>query len=442
MGKQRLKQKQTQNLTPQQIQFLGVLQLPILSLEKRIEEELEENPALDEEEPEELEENTAIYKGGGGNNQDLETIQIEDSSYSIQEHLTKQLINLNLSDEILFLISYLINSLDDNGFLNRDLYSISSDLLASEGKTYTEKELKLALSILQRLEPAGIGAKNLQECLLLQLEKTYPKEKNTFLIISKYYTAFSNKNFEYLLAKLNLKEEELKSIYSLVERLNPFPAAGFSKNSIPAKYIYPDFKITIVNNDIDLKVNTGNAKHLKVSKYYSDLLSKSNDAETKEFLSKKIEKAKWFKDALQKRELTLKLVMKAIIELQKEFFTSGDEASLKPMKLADVADIVKMDVSTISRVSNSKFIETHFGTFKVKELFSDAFRKDNGEIISTNEIKLKLKSLTLNEDKLKPYTDEKLAELLGDNEYHIARRTVAKYREQLGIETSKMRREL
>ena len=171
MGKQRLKQKQTQNLTPQQIQFLGVLQLPILSLEKRIEEELEENPALDEEEPEELEENTAIYKAGGGNNQDLETIQIEDSSYSIQEHLTKQLINLNLSDEILFLISYLINSLDDNGFLNRDLYSISSDLLASEGKTYTEKELKLALSILQRLEPAGIGAKNLQECLLLQLEK-------------------------------------------------------------------------------------------------------------------------------------------------------------------------------------------------------------------------------------------------------------------------------
>ena len=262
------------------------------------------------------------------------------------------------------------------------------------------------------------------------------------ITISKHYAAFTNKNFEYLLDELNLSEKELKSIYRLIERLNPFPAAKFSKNSIPAKYIYPDFKITIVNNDLDLKINTGNTKNLKVSKYYSDLLSNSNDQETKKFLSKKIEKAKWFKDAMQKRELTLKRVMKTIIDLQKEFFISGDEANLKPMKLADVAEIVKMDISTISRVSNSKFIETHFGTLKVKELFSDAFRKDNGEIISTNEIKQKLKNLTLNEDKLKPYTDEKLAELLGEDEYHIARRTVAKYREQLGIETSKMRREL
>ena len=439
MGKQRLKQKQNQTLSPQQIQFLGVLQLPILSLEKRIEKELEENPALEEEE---LEENKTLYKKGGGNNQDFENIQIEDSSCSIQQHLTKQLINLNLSDEILFLISYLINSLDDNGFLNRDLYSISSDLLVNEGKTYTVKELQLALEILQRLDPPGIGAKNLQECLLLQLEKTYPKEKNAFIIISKYYAAFSNKNFEYLLNELNLTEKELKFIYKLIERLNPFPAAGFSKNSLTAKYIYPDFKITVFNSDLDLKINTGNTKSLKISKYYSDLLSNSNDPETKEFLSKKIEKAKWFNDAMKKRELTLKRVMKTIIDLQKEFLISGDEASLKPMRLADVAEIVKMDISTISRVSNSKFIETHFGTFKVKELFSDAFRKDNGEIISTNEIKQKLKSLTLNEDKLRPHTDEKLAELLGEEEYHIARRTVAKYREQLGIETSKMRREL
>jgi len=441
MGKQRLKQKQNQNLSPLQIQFLGVLQLPILSLEKRVEEELEENPALEEEEEEE-EENITIYKKAGGNNQDFENIQIEDSSYSIQEHLAKQLINLNLPEETLFLINYLINSLDDNGFLNRDLYSISSDLLANEGRTYTEKELQLALEVLQRLDPSGIGAKNLQESLLLQLKQIYPKEKNAFITISKHYAAFTNKNFEYLLDELNLSEKELKSIYRLIERLNPFPAAKFSKNSIPAKYIYPDFKITIVNNDLDLKINTGNTKNLKVSKYYSDLLSNSNDQETKKFLSKKIEKAKWFKDAMQKRELTLKRVMKTIIDLQKEFFISGDEANLKPMKLADVAEIVKMDISTISRVSNSKFIETHFGTLKVKELFSDAFRKDNGEIISTNEIKQKLKNLTLNEDKLKPYTDEKLAELLGEDEYHIARRTVAKYREQLGIETSKMRREL
>ena len=209
-----------------------------------------------------------------------------------------------------------------------------------------------------------------------------------------------------------------------------------------AEYIYPDFTITISNNQLQLELNKSNAKTLKVSKFYSDLLLKTTDIKTKEFLKQKVEKAQWFKDSIEKRENTLKQVMLAIIQLQKDYLISGDECDLKPMKLADVADIVNMDISTISRVSNSKFIETHFGIFKVKELFSDAFRKDNGELISTNEIKSHLREIILTEDKLRPFTDEHLSEILGEKKYHIARRTVTKYRELLGIKTSKLRRKL
>jgi len=439
MGKQRLKQKQYQTLSPQQIQFLGVLQLPVLSLEKRIEEELEENPALDEEER--LEENTVVFKSPSSN-QNVDDFQIADTSNSIQDHLIKQLIDLNLPDSVLFLVEYLINSIDDNGFLNRDLYSISSDLLTNDNNVVSEKELQLALKILQDLDPPGIGAKDLQDCLLLQLKKSYPNEKIAFKIISEYYTPFSNKNFEHLMKNLTLSKKDLKGVYVLIESLTPFPAAGFSINTAPANYIYPDFIISIIDNTLQLKLNKGNVKTLKISKYYSDLLLKTNDNDTKEFLAQKIDKARWFKESMEKRESTLRKVMKAIMELQKDYLISGFETDLKPMKLADIADVVKMDVSTISRVSNSKFIETHFGTFKVKELFSDAFRKDNGEVISTTVIKTQLKEIVLSEDKLRPFTDEKISELLGKDEYHIARRTVAKYREQLGIETAKLRRTL
>ena len=439
MGKQRLKLKQYQTLSPQQIQFLGILQLPVLSLEKRIEEELEENPALDEEEH--LEENTVVFKSPSSN-QNVDDFQIADISNSIQDHLIKQLIDLNLADNVLFLVEYLINSIDDNGFLNRDLYSISSDLLTNTNNVVSEKELQLALKILQDLDPPGIGAKDLQDCLLLQLKKSYPNEKIAFKIISEYYTPFSNKNFEHLMKNLTLSKKDLKGIYVLIENLTPFPAAGFSINTAPANYIYPDFTISVIDNTLQLKLNKDNVKTLKISKYYSDMLLKTNDNETKEFLAQKIDKARWFKESMEKRESTLSKVMKAIMGLQKDYLISGFETDLKPMKLADIADVVKMDISTISRVSNSKFVETHFGTFMVKELFSDAFRKDNGEVISTTVIKTQLKEIVLSEDKLQPFTDEKLSELLGKDEYHIARRTVAKYREQLGIETAKLRRTL
>jgi len=438
MSKQRLRQKQYQTLSPRQIQFLGLLQIPIVALEKRIEEELEDNPALEEDEQEE--ESQQFYTSKITN--DYENFQIEDKSESLNDYLLKQLVGLKLTTDILFLAKYLINSLDDNGFLNRDLYSISSDLLANDNLLISDNDLKIALSIIQNLEPFGVGAKNLQECLLIQLTKN-PNPNNLALkIISEYYSPFSNKNFEHLIKHLKITEKELKEVYRLIEQLNPIPSAGFSKNTTSTEYIYADFTILPSNNKIQLQLNKSNTKTIKVSKYYSDLLVTTNDKETQKFLKQKIEKAHWFKEAIEKRENTLKQVMIAIIQLQNEYFISGIESDLKPMRLADVANIINMDISTVSRVSNSKYIETHFGTFKVKELFSDAYRKDNGEIISTNEIKSHLKKIILSEDKFKPFTDEQLTRVLGKEEYHIARRTVAKYREQLGLETAKLRREL
>ena len=441
MKKQRLEQKQNQNLSPQQIQFLGLLQLPIISLQKRIEKELEENPALEEEEEEEYEKSLDSFQGSYSK-LNFENYQIEDSADSIKDLLTKQLIDLNLNDDLMFLVNYLINSLDDNGFLTRDLYSISSDLLTTNNMSVSEEDLNSALKILQDLDPVGIGSENLQDCLLIQLKKLHPSKKIPFQVISDFYTPFSNKNFEHLIKNVPISEKKLKATYSLIEGLNPFPAAGFSKNSSPIEYIYADFAIIESNGHLQLQMNKGSGKSLKVSKYYSDLLLETKDKKTKDFLKKNVEKAKWFKESTEKREGTLRRVISAIIELQKDYLISGLESDLRPMKLFDVAEIVNMDISTISRVSNSKFIETHFGTFKVKELFSDAYRKDDGELISTNEIKSQLKEIILNENKLRPFTDEQLTELLGKEKYHIARRTVAKYRELLGIETAKLRREL
>lgn len=434
MSKQRLEQKQYQKLSPQQIQFLGLLQIPIVSLEKRIEEELEDNPALEEDE-----ENRTYFSS---NKTDFSDFQIEDKSESLTSYLEKQLVGIELSKGNLFLVKYLINSLDSNGFLSRDLFSISSDLLISDNLDISEVKMINALNVLQNLEPIGVGANSLQECLLIQLKKLYPENKLAFKIITEFYSQFSNKNFENIIKNLGISEEELKSTYSLIESLNPIPANGFFKNEEISEYIYPDFTLLVVNNQLELQLNKSNTKPIKISKYYSNLLNETTDKTTKEFLQKKVEKALWFKEALIKREATLKKVMLAIISLQENYLLSGVESDLKPMKLADIANIVNMDISTISRVSNSKYVETHFRTFKLKELFSEAYKKDDGQVISTNEIKNHLKEIILTEDKTTPYNDEQLAELLGKDNYHIARRTVAKYREQLGIEIAKLRREL
>ena len=439
MNKQRLVQKQYQNLSPQQIQFLSLLQTPIVSLEKRIEEELENNPALEEDEHEEI--NQPLYQKKEGVN-NFEEHQIVEKNESLENYLINQLIDLNLEDDIKFLVKYLINSIDKNGFLNRNIYSISSDILINHNENIEEKKLDEALTILKSLEPIGIGSKNLQECLLIQLKTRFPNEEDAYNIILHHYSSFSNKNYEFIIKKIGLSKIELRKIYELIAKLQPIPSTGFSSQSNTTKYIYSDFTISTINNEIELQINKANTKPVKTSNYYSALLNETKDSKTKEFLSKKIEQANWFKEAIIKREHTLKIVMQAILKLQKDYFLSGAESDLKPMKLSDIAEMVNMDISTISRVSNSKYIETQFGTFKVKELFSEAYIKESGEIISTNVIKNKLKELIAIENKLSPLTDEQLTRELSKHEFNIARRTVSKYREILNIKTAKLRREI
>ena len=446
MNKQRLQQKQYQNLSPQQIQFLGLLQIPIVALEKRIEEELEDNPALEEDE----EEISLSEKSFQNHNATDFQYQIEDKSESLSDYLNQQLIALDIDDNQQFLVKYLISSLDDNGFLNRDLHAITSDLLINNNLDISEHELSKALTVLQELEPYGVGAKNLQECLLIQLTTLHPEKELEKEIITTYYTPFSNKNFEHLSKHLEVDFETLKKAYKTIESLNPIPGNGFSKIANTTAYIYPDFTVTIVNGKLETKLNKSNVKPIKVSKHYQNMLNETEDNATKKFLTEKVEKAIWFQEALNKRNDTLQRVFSSILTIQEAYFFSGNEKDLKPMKLADIAQVVNMDISTISRVSNSKYVATHFGTFKLKELFSEAYRKDNGELISTKEIKSKLQEIIETEDKiipkektiLNPFTDEQLAELLGREDYHIARRTVAKYRENLSIQTAKLRREL
>jgi len=439
MNKQRLQQKQYQNLSPQQIQFLGLLQIPIVALEKRIEEELEDNPALEEDEQEEVILSERSFQQQNTNDFQF---QIEDKSESLSDYLNQQLIAIDIDSNQQFLVNYLINSLDNNGFLHRDLHAITSDLLVNNNLDISELELSNALIILQQLEPFGVGAQNLQECLLIQLKTLHPEKHLEQKIIRDYYTPFSKKNFEYLSKHLEVNFETLKKAYSTIESLNPIPGNGFSKSANTTTYIYPDFTVTIVDGKLETVLNKSNVKPIKVSQYYQNMLKETEDSATKKFLTEKVEKATWFQSAIKKRNETLKNVFSAILTIQERYFLSGNEKDLKPMKLADIAQVINMDISTISRVSNSKYVATHFGTFKLKEIFSEAYRKDNGELISTKEIKSKLQEIIASEDKINPFTDEQLAELLGKEEYHIARRTVAKYRENLGLQTAKLRREL
>tara|TARA_B100001093_G_scaffold520499_2_gene616945 strand:+ start:61525 stop:62865 length:1341 start_codon:yes stop_codon:yes gene_type:complete len=446
MGKQKLQQKLNQNISTKQIQFLNLLQIPITSLQERIQKELEDNPTLEENEENEedvfSENNTGLSNFHNTKN-DFNLVQIEDKKETLENYLSEQLINLELDDKKTFLINYLINSLDSYGFLSSDLHTISNDLLTQEDINIDEEKLGVCLEKLQSLEPVGVGARNLNHCLLLQLEKNFPNEKVAFNILEKHYKYFVNKNFDFLISEYKINENNLKAIYKIIESLNPIPSSGFSKNpNMTIEYITSDFNVTIKNeipviSAIKLKNNS-----IRISKYYIDLLNNTKDKNTSDFLSEKIERARWFKDALIKRESTLLKIVTSIVEYQMKYFVSGAEKDLKPMKLSDIAQNVGVDISTISRASNSKYIETHFGTFKIKELFSEAYRKDNGEIISTKEIKTKLLELINNENKSKPFTDDELADLLGKEEYHIARRTTAKYRETLKIPVSRLRKKL
>ena len=445
MQKQQQILKQKLKLSPQQIQFLGLLAIPIVDLEKRIEEELEENPTLEESDSTESTDNKEenFHYKSKENKRDFIVDNITANIDSLSSFLHKQIIGINNSDKEIELLEYLIDSLDDNGFLTQRNDAIIDDYFIANDILITEKELNGALDVLKTFEPVGVGAKNLQECLIIQLERKDSVYKSISKeILENYYHEFSNKNFEKIIKELKISEKELADVYKEVEGLNPIPGSGFSINKENTEYVVPDFSLKNSEDGIIVSLNNPNTKIVAVNKYYEKLLKETSDVETKNFLQKKIEKAKWFVDALKKRNKTLKDVMEAIVKIQESYFTSGKEYDLKPMKLADIAEIIKMDISTISRVTNSKYVETNFGSFLLKDFFSEAYKKDNGEIISTKEIKKKLIDIIDSEDKTKPFTDETICDLLGKEEYHIARRTVAKYREELKIPISKFRRKL
>ena len=447
MQKQRLKQEQKLQLSPKQIQFLNLLQIPLSSLSKRIESELEENPALEETEESTNEEEVYYKSNNTSNNKEVNTTVVKEREIGLQDYLSSQLFLESLSTEQEKICLFIIGCLDENGFLSRSLLEISDDILFEYNQNIGETELIEQLRCIQSLEPTGVGARNLKECLLLQLaqKKKTETQELAIKVLEDHFTSFTSKNFERICKQLNITESTLKSVYKLVASLNPKPGAAYSNKEENTNYITPDFLLSTNNNEFLLSLNHIGNRKIKSSDYYKKMLAdvkKSKDKDAVQFLTQKIENADWFANAIVQREQTLLNTMNCILEIQSDFFKTGDEKFLKPMKLLDVAQKIKMDISTVSRVTNSKYIETPFGMFLLKEFFSEAYHKEDGTTISTKVIKSKLVEIIEKEDKKSPFTDDQLSEKLDELEFHIARRTVSKYRQQLKISSSKLRREL
>ena len=453
MQKQRLKQEIGLNLSPQQIQFMNLLQIPLISLEKRIEDELESNPALEEtnKEKEKNEDTESGWESTSNYNPSREekyNTVARERELSLQEFLLQQLPMQSLDDDESELAQFIIGCLDDNGFLRRSLLSISDDLLFKLNLNISETELTPILKIVQNLDPTGVGARDLKECLLLQLENKTQTEsiKLAQSVLQNQYTAFANKNYEKLLKEFDIDENQIRQVYKEVEQLNPKPGSSFTNTQEVNAYITADFLLEDDNDELNVILNNSRSKSLRSSQYYKKMLEnlqqEKGDKEAIQFLKEKIEGAEWFANALIQREQTLLKTMNCIVSIQEEFFKTGDAKLLKPMKLLDISEKIDLDISTISRVTNSKYIETPYGTFLLKEFFSDAYSKDDGTVISNKVIKSHLEDILENENKKKPYSDEELSEKLDELGFHIARRTVAKYRDQLGVAVARLRREL
>jgi RNA polymerase sigma-54 factor len=380
--------------------------------------------------------------------EEKQTTVARERELSLQEFLLQQLPMHNLKEEELSLAEFIIGCLDDNGFLSRSLLSITDDLLFKLNINISETELLPLLKIVQKLDPIGIGARDLQECLLLQLEAKQASDTINLAkaILTKQYTAFVNKNYEKLIREFEVDENQLKEAYKEVEQLNPKPGASFTNIQEGNSYITPDFILEEENDELSATLSNSKNKKLRSSQYYKkmlqDLEQGKGDKDAILFLKDKIEGAEWFANALIQREQTLLKTMNCILKIQEDFFKTGDNKMLKPMKLMDISEKIGLDISTISRVTNSKYIETPYGTFLLKEFFSDAYSKEDGTVISNKVIKSHLEDILENEDKKKPYSDEELSEKLDEIGFHIARRTVAKYRDQLGVAVAKLRREL
>ena len=477
MLKQSLQQRLLQKLSPQQIQLMKMLQLPTLELEQRIKEEMEENPALDE--GEEIEEEKIISQEDHISHEQREDFNFQDyvndeTPYyktqannfskdqeekqtplalgdSFRERLLTQL-GLKIKNERQKTIAeQLVGNLDESGYLRRELFNIVDDLAFSQNITTTEKELEKALKEVQELEPAGVGARDLKECLLIQLNKK-PKTiaiKTAEVILEKCFDAFIKKHYNKISKKLDIDSEAIKSAIAEIVKLNPKPGNSLIETSKSIQHIIPDFIVTENDGELNIELNQRNAPSLKVSKEYVEMIKgfeasqkTERDKEAILFVKQKVDSAKWFIDAIKQRQNTLLITMQAILKFQKMFFLSGDETQLKPMILKDIAEMVDMDISTISRVANSKHVSTPYGTFLLKFFFSESLSTDSGEEVSTREVKTILKEAIEAENKTKPLTDEKLASLLKEKGYLIARRTVAKYREQLHIPVARLRKQL
>jgi RNA polymerase sigma-54 factor len=484
MLKQRLQQKLLQKLSPQQIQMIKLLEVPTLQIEQRIKKELEENPALEEgqdeedihaeQEEEQMEETDKDQEeftlDDYIEDDDIPDYRLQEKNYSkdedkrteipfsvgfsFHEHLESQLSLRDLTDKQKILGEYIIGNIDEDGYLRRELINIVDDLAFLQNVETTEAELDEVLKVIQDLEPAGVGARSLRECLLLQIEKrgnSQPSLKIAYSILDLYFEEFTKRHYDKIIARLGITESELKTAIDEVLKLNPKPGGvysdPYSKTSQP---IIPDFILELSEDGFDLHLNSRNLPELRLSNAYSEMLhaysrDKTQKKEMKDaalFVKQKIDSAKWFIDAIKQRQNTLLLTMNAILEYQQDYFIDGDETKLRPMILKDVAEMTGLDISTVSRVANSKFIQTHFGILPLKFFFSEGLQTDSGEEVSTREIKRILQDCIENEQKRRPLTDERLTEILQEKGYQIARRTVAKYREQLNIPVARLRREI
>ena len=472
--KQYLKLKLSQKLSPQQIQLMKLIQLPTLDFEQKIQREIEENPALEQgqssnedsqnENQDDYSDDVNIddylnyddipsYKLNSSNRDKSEEKNIPFASgISFTQYLISQLKPINLSEKKMKIAEFLVGSIDSSGYIRLNIDEIIDDLAFTQNLFVDEIELKEVLKVVQELDPPGVGALSLQECLVIQLKKKN-KTENIVLaidIIENSFDQFSKKHFEKLINKYSISENQLKDVISLISKLNPKPGGAYSGGGKPIEQIIPDFKITIENNELNLNLNFRNSPVLNISNDYNEMLKgyKLQKKKTKsqkeaiQFIKQKLDSAKWFIDAVKQRQQTLSINMQAIMNYQREYFLTGDEKNIKPMILKDIANEIEMDISTVSRVANSKYVDTPYGTKLLKDFFSESMRTTSGEEISTIEIKKILEGVILNENKRKPETDEKLVQILNEKGYKIARRTVAKYREQLNIPVARLRKEI
>jgi RNA polymerase sigma-54 factor len=465
--------------------MIKLLEVPAIQMEQRIKKELEDNPALeegteeeevhnDEQEEEQFEEqdkdqeeftlddyidddDTPDYRLQAKNysKDDEKRMEIPFSAgSSFHENLEAQLGLRELTDKQKILGEYILGNIDEDGYLRRELVNIVDDLAFLQNITTTEQELEEVLAVIQDLEPAGVGARSLRECLLLQIEKkdhSQPQVELSHKILDEYFEEFAKRHYDKIVSRLGIKENELKAAIDEILLLSPKPGGGFGDSFIKnAHQIIPDFILEIGEDSFDLHLNSRNLPELRLSKSYNELLQtysrdKGQKKEMKDavmFVKQKIDSAKWFIDAIKQRQNTLLLTMNAILKYQEDYFIDGDETRLKPMILKDVAEMTGLDISTVSRVANSKYIQTHFGIFPLKFFFSEGLQTDSGEEVSTREIKRILQDCIDNEGKRRPLTDERLTEILQEKGYQIARRTVAKYREQLNIRVARLRKEI